>query len=44
MSGGDTSCPKSQRAKRPGPKRLSPKRPDAKHLLSLHFMIVKLPL
>ena len=32
MSGGETSCPKSQGAKRPGPKRLSPKRPGAKTL------------
>ena len=26
------SCPKSQEAKRPGPKRLSPKSPDVKTL------------
>ena len=26
---GETSCPKSQGAKRPGPKRLSPKSPSA---------------
>ena len=32
MSGGETSCPKSQGAKRPGPKRLSPKGPSAKSL------------
>ena len=32
MSGGETSCPKSQGAKRPGPKRLSPKSPGAKTL------------
>ena len=50
MSGGETSCPKSQGAKRPGPKRLSPKRPGAKTLSepSLHdcetfCMIVTLP-
>ena len=30
MSGGETSCPKSQGAKRLGPKRLSPKCPGAK--------------
>ena len=32
MSRGKTSCPKSQGAKRPGPKRLSPKSPEAKTL------------
>ena len=32
MSGGETSCPKSQDAKRPGPKRLRPKSPGAKTL------------
>ena len=32
MLGGETSCPKSQGAKRPGPKRLSPKIPGAKTL------------
>ena len=32
MSGGETSCPKNQGAKRPGPKRLSPKSPGAKTL------------
>ena len=38
MSGGKTSCPKSQGVKRPGPKRLSPKSPGAKtlHGHSLH--------
>ena len=38
MSGGGTSCPKSQWAKRPGQKRLSPKSPGAKTLSepSLH--------
>ena len=30
MSGGETSCPKSQGAKRPGPKRLSQKSPGSK--------------
>ena len=30
MSGGETSCPNSQGAKRPGPKHLSPKSPVAK--------------
>ena len=44
MSGGETSCPKSQGVKRPSPKRRSPKSPGAKTFLSLHFMIVKLPL
>ena len=50
MSGGETSFPKSQGAKRPGPKRLSPKSPDAETLPepSLHdcetsSMIVALP-
>ena len=50
MSGGETSCPKSQRAKRPCPKRLSPESPGAKTLPepSLHdcetfCMIVTLP-
>ena len=32
MSGGETSCPKSQGPKRPGPKRLSPKSSSAKSL------------
>ena len=32
MSGVETSCPKSQGAKRPGLKRLSPKSPGAKTL------------
>ena len=35
---------KSQGAKRPGPKRLSPESPVRKRFLSLHFMIVKVPL
>ena len=50
MSGGETSCPKSQGAKRPGPKRLRPKSPGAKTLPepSLHdcetsSMIKKIP-
>ena len=50
MSRGEMSCPKSQGAKRPGPKRLSPKCPGAKTLPepSLHdcetsSMIVTLP-
>ena len=50
MSGGETSCPKSQGAKRVGPKRLSPKSPGAKTLPepSLHdcetsSMIVTFP-
>ena len=50
MSGGETSCPKSQGAKRPGLKHLSPKSPGAKTLPepSLHdcetsSMIVTLP-
>ena len=50
MLGGETSCPKSHGAKRPGPKRLSPKGPGAKTLPepSLHdcetsSMIVTIP-
>ena len=52
MSEGETSCPKSSGgdAKRPGPKRLSPKSPDAKTIPepSLHdcetsSMVVTLP-
>ena len=50
MSGGETSFPKSQGAKCPGPKRLRPKSPGAKTLpeRSLHdsetsSMIVTLP-
>ena len=35
---------KSQGVERPSPKRRSPKSPGAKTFLSLHFMIVKLPL
>ena len=41
---GEMSCPNGQGAKRPGPKRMGPKRPGAKTLLSLHFMIVKVPI
>ena len=32
MSGGETSCPKSQEEKCPGPKRLGPKDPGVKTL------------
>ena len=34
MSGGETSCPKTQGTKRPGAIRLSPKSPGAKTLLA----------
>ena len=44
MSGGEKSGPKGQGAKCPGTKRLNPKSPVRKRFLSLHFMIVKLPL
>ena len=50
MSGGETTCPKRQGAKRSGPKRLSTKTPGAKTLPepSLHHfetssMIVTIP-
>ena len=50
MSGGETSCPKSQGTKRSGPKRLSPKSPGAKtfpepslHDCETSSMIVTLP-
>ena len=50
MSGGETSCPKRQVAKRPGTKRLSPKSQGAKTPLETSLndcetssMIVTLP-